>query len=104
VWVEARPVEGVLRIELAETARIAAWVAFFRWAYQVDPAGTARVADELAWSELELGGTPTPRRVEPRSFSSAYPYFAPPRTPSSVPDWMRAQRANSEKAPAAAQR
>jgi hypothetical protein len=86
--VEVGPVAGALRAELAECERIAAWVAFFRWALVADPEGVARLRAEQEPADLGLRALQTPRRVGPRDRG-----LAPPGgVRSGVADWMRAHR------------
>jgi len=84
-FAEAGPVQGALRTELAECERIAAWVAFFRWALVADPEGVARLQAAQVPADLGLRAMLTPRRLGPRFAAS---------TPASggVADWMRAYR------------
>jgi hypothetical protein len=84
-WIETEPVTGAMRTELADAARVAAWVAFFRWAHAADPAGVARAAAELADAGLALDATRTPRRVAPRSAGVAPSGYGPR---PSVETWM----------------
>jgi hypothetical protein len=87
-FVEAGPAAGALRADLAECERIAAWVAFFRWALVADPEGVARLRAEQTPADLGLRALQTPRRVGPRDRG-----LAPPGgIRSGVADWMRAHR------------
>jgi hypothetical protein len=85
---ERAAAEGALRAELADCERIAAWVAFFRWARSVDPDGVARLENELAGDQLALTGILTPRRVSLEERVT----FRPGRKPSEVADWMQRHR------------
>ena len=82
--VKTLPATGVLGRDLADSARVAAWIGFFRWTLQVDPAGTLELSAALA--RTPVARVPTPRYV-PRRQRTVY------GGPSEVKDWMRLHRA-----------